>query len=312
MAFSAIFYFCFGMLFFLRILRLLKLTYIQQSFTIILVTLGSNIIYYTIDTPVWSHIYSFTIVSAFVYYVMKIKDNPEKNLIAKNLILISLLSGLIFIIRPVNIMIILLMPFLLWKDRSIVLKYFTEKPLRIIYLLSGMIWIIIMLTMYKISTGNYFLYSYKSEGFNFIHPHLWQFLFHYDDGIFPYTPLYFMPFLFLFAWYRKENRDLMIGCISILLMVIYINSSWWFWSFGLSFGSRTMLDFLPLFGIPLALSIKQATRDAYFYIIPIYLLCCGLTMILYNQKSAHGFMNQLSAHITDYWPAIFDALKIKL
>ena len=311
MALAGIFYYLIGMLFFLGILKLLKLNNLQQVVCLLLVTFGSNIIYYTIDTPVWSHIYSYTLITAFVYYVLRLKVNPAIYLNAKNLVIISLLIGIILITRPVDAVVVLLIPVLLWADRQMLVKYFADSPLRILFLFPGIIWIIILLTIYKISTGNYFLYSYKNEGFNFAHPHLWQFLFHYDNGILPYTPLFFMPFLFMYAWYKKQDKSLIIGATLVLALVIYINSSWWFWAFGLSFGSRTMLDFLALWGIPIALSVKNGSQKSKFILIPAYILCCSLTMILYNQKSAHGYMCQLSAHITDYWEALSSALNVK-
>jgi len=69
-----------------------------------------------------------------------------------------------------------------------------------------------------------------------------------------------------------------------------------------------MLDFLPLFGILTGISLKQAKIRKYYFMIPVYCLCCGLTMLLYNQKN-HGYMNDIP--ITDYRAAIINGLGIK-
>ena len=304
-ALSGITYYLLGMLFFLGILTLLRLTDLHKCLTIVIITFGTNLIYYAIDTPAWSHIYSFTIMSAFIYFALKIKELPK----TKYLICLSLLAGLIFITRPVDIVIILVLPFLYWNQRKEIWQQFIKKPVWILYCLPGIMFPIILFVIYKISTGSFIIYSYKNEGFNFIHPHLWQFLFHFDNGILPYTPLFFMPLLFLFVWYKKEHKALLLGITTTLIVIVYINSSWWFWAFGLSFGSRTMLDFLPVYGIPIALSVKQSSGKAKYFLIPVYLFCCALTMLLYTQKSSHGYMKLY--HVTDYWPAVINGLGIK-
>ncbi len=167
----------------------------------------------------------------------------------------------------------------------------------------------ILFGLYKTAVGHYFVYSYDQEGFDFLHPHFWQFLMHYDNGLFSYMPLLAMPFLFIFAWYRKDNKTIVLGVAITLLITIYVQSSWWCWYYGYSFGARTMLDFLPLFGIPLAISIKNANLKKHFYLLPVYVLCCVCTLILYQQKSANHMMS--SYPIKDYWPALGSPFGLK-
>jgi len=305
MGFSGIFYYFLGMLFFLKILELLKLNTLQKTLTVLLVTFGSNIIYYTVDAPVYSHIYSFTLIIVFLYYSFCLKNKFS----VKHLAYLSFLAGWIFVARPVNISIVLFLPFLFWGNIKLMWGNFKKQPLNFVFMSPVLIMPLILSVLYKISTGHYFIYSYGKEGFDFLHPHFREFIFSYDNGLFPYMPLLLFPVLFLFMWYKRENKKIITGLCITLAVTIYIHSSWWSWSYGFSFGARTMLDFLSLFGIMIGLSLKQVNLKRYIFLIPVYFACCGLTIILYHQQSHGGYMHQYP--ISDYWEAIYNAIRIK-
>jgi len=179
---------------------------------------------------------------------------------------------------------------------------------RLLLLLPVLLMPACLAVLYKKATGHFIIYSYGKEGFDFLHPHFMQFLFHVDNGIFPYTPLMLMPVVLLWAWYKTTNKHQIAGLLATLLVTIYIHSSWWAWSYGFSFGARSMLDFMPLCGIMVGLSLQQVNLKRYSYIAPAYLLCCCLTMLLYHQKSHGGYMNKYP--ITDYWQAIHDGIGV--
>ena len=301
---AGICYFLLGMLLFLAILRKLQLNILQQSLTILLIAFGSNILYFTADKPAYSHIYSFVLIGAFLYYALCLRQRFSM----RHLAYLSFLTGFIFITRPVNVSIVLILPFVLWESRTMLIDALRQKPSALLALLPGFIMPCILFCLYHISTGHFFIYSYDKEGFDFLHPHFWQFLFSYDNGVFPYTPLLFLPFVFVFVWYLQTDKLLIWGAFITLLVTAYIHSSWWCWSYGLSFGARTMLDFLPLFGIIIGLSLKNTNLKKHFYLLPVYFLCCTLTMILYDRKN-HGYMSVYP--ITDYWPAVYSGLGVK-
>jgi hypothetical protein len=304
MPFCCDFYFLLGMLFFLMILDKLKCTTLQKCLTIIFLIFGSNIVFYIVDAPLYSHVYSFALISAFLYYAFCLKENYKVLYIA----LICFLAGWIMIARPVNICIVFMLPFILGSRLPVIWRETLLKPIRLSALLCGLIMPVILLMLYKVSTGHYFIYSYGPEVFNFKHPHLLHYLFSYDNGVLPYTPLFFTPLLLLFAWYRPEYKNMIAGTLLTLAAMVYVNSSWWCWWYGTSFGARSILDFLPLFGILIALSLQVKPRR-YLYILPVYLLCCGLTMLLYHENSACHYMGLYP--VTDYWKAVNDGLGIK-
>ena len=113
---AAFFYYFMGMLFFLKLLGKLRLNNVQKTLTILLLTFGSNIIYYTIDAPLYYHIYSFALIAVFLYFAFSIKEMPT----VKNISLISFITGLMFITRPVNLSILLMLPFILGSELKVI------------------------------------------------------------------------------------------------------------------------------------------------------------------------------------------------
>lgn len=300
-ALSGVCYYLLGMLLFLKILQLTGLSIAQQSLTILLITFGTNIMYYAVDKPSYSHIYSFTQIAAFIYCGLLLRQRYT----ATRLVLLSFLTGLIFITRPVNVSILLLLPFLFYDAPGFRLRTLYQKPARLLCLLPVIVMPVMLFALYKVATGRYFIYSYGSETFDFLHPHFFQFLFSYDNGVLPYTPLLLMPFLLAPLWLRQGRSVIVYGAALTLLVAIYIHSSWWCWWYGYAFGARTMLDFAPLFGLVVGISIKNAARRQSAILLVVYFGCCALTMLLYHQKN-HGYLNTFPT--TDYWKAVLHPL----
>jgi hypothetical protein len=301
---SGILFYMIGMLFFLKLLQHLRLTTLQQSLTILLITFGSNIMYYAIDKPTYSHIYSFTLIAAFLWYAFSLteKYSPGK------VLLLTFIGGWIFITRPVNVSVFLILPFIFRQHFPQIKASIRLQPLRVLLLAPGLIMPMVLFVMYKIATGHFFIYSYGNEGFNFLHPELWRFMSDYNNGVFAYMPLLMMPVLLLPLWYKKSEKRLISGSLLTILAALYIHSSWYCWWYGFSFGARTMLDFVPVYGLLIALSLRDTPQKRYAVLLPVYFLSAGITIILYHQKN-HGFLN--SFPIDDYRDAIFNAIGIK-
>jgi len=296
-AISGICYYFIGMLLFLQVLKKARLNTGQQTLTVLFVTFGSAIMYFAVDKPSYSHIYSFTQIAAFIYCALLLRERFTNARLAA----LTFLTGLIFITRPVNVSIALLVPFVFYDKPGGLLRNILYSRRSLLCLLPVLLMPVILLGLYKAATGHFFIYSYNNESFDFLHPHYWQFLFSYDNGVMPYTPLLLMPFALLFVWYKREHSGIVLGAAVTLVVTMYIHSSWWCWWYGFSFGARTMLDFTPICGLILGLSLKDAGKKRIMLLVPVYIGCCALTMILYHQKN-HGFMNDFP--IRDYWEAV--------
>lgn len=159
---------------------------------------------------------------------------------------------------------------------------------------------LLLLVLYYFSTGTFVLYSYKDESFDFLHPHFLPFLFGQDSGILLYTPALFISMV-LALLCKPGSRLLLFTILIVLLVSIYVHSSWWCWWYGHTFGSRTMLDFMVLFAILVAYSLTRFSGGKKVATIVVYSLSACITMIVYHQAH-HGYLGGFPK--TDYFLAL--------
>jgi hypothetical protein len=217
------------------------------------VFLASSLPNYIVNDASFSHAYSFALVSIWTYLIISFK--PEK---ALKLLWIGLVLGLIVLIRPVNILLILFLPFLLVisgkKLSDIKIFFLNRKVLLLSFLIFGLV-VSIQALVWYLQTGQWIVRSYGNESFNFADPHIIDFLFSYRKGFFVYAPIFFV-FLILGIgiWAIKKSWLKIALFILPVLVLVYVLSSWWVWYYGESFGSRVMIDFYPmilLFAVPI-------------------------------------------------------------
>lgn len=71
------------------------------------------------------------------------------------------------------------------------------------------------------------------------------------------------------------------GMPIFILLIIYVQASWWCWWYGGSFGMRTMIEFYPLLGIALASMIERSIKK-----IPVAI---GFSLVLLSLLSFNLF-----------------------
>lgn len=275
---GAIFYLCIGLFFLDKILEGYDVSTLNRIFTFLAIVFGTHAFYYTIGEPGMSHVYSFALIAAFLYYSRQYFTTLSLKLIP----LIALIYGLIALVRPANMMVILLLPFAAGELFNLTdgASRLFKKPL---VLAMGVIFFIALVALqplyYKLAIGEYFTDTYGGEAFHLLQPHFWAMLFSYKKGVFLYTPLLLISlFGFYFLWKRNAYQALTLGLF--LATLNYILSSWWSWWYGGSFSSRVYVEYIPLFGILLALALqdlKKALPKAGFIIL--ILGCLALNQI---------------------------------
>jgi hypothetical protein len=252
-------------------------------FTILFIYFGTNLFYYTLYESYMSHVYSFFAVSGFLLFAHKAIHQPAK----KYYLLAALFFGIIVFIRPINGLVVLLLPFL--AGNKLVFKNFFQSFIKnkSVFLLSNTVvfaFVFLQLLLYKLQAGSFIVYSYSNEGFNFLAPEIMNVLFSYRKGFFVYTPL---AFIALFGFYKLfyKNKFQFYWLLFFMLLTTYIISSWWMWFYGGTFGMRPFIDFYPLFAFLLAALIcniaSGATRAVVFVAICFTVL---LNLVQTHQK----------------------------
>ncbi len=286
---GALFYLLLGLMGLRKLLR----TYQAGENTIALVlfvfVFGTNLFYYVLTEFAMSHVYSFAAVSWFAYSIQQYFAGHE----SKYLLYSALLLGIITLIRPVNIVIVLAVPFLSGSSLQLISgirSLFAKKWFLVTALLCFVGLVSIQFIIYKISTGSFFVYSYKQEGFNFLNPQIWNFLFSYRKGMFVYTPLLFASltgFIFLF----RNSRFQAITLLGFLFILVYILSSWHMWFYGGSFSQRVMIEFYAFFAVLLTTALhnigNKKVKKVFVSLLLMLVIVCQVQTYQYRRAHIH-------------------------
>ncbi|MCF6242623.1 MAG: hypothetical protein L3J74_14915 [Bacteroidales bacterium] len=255
--FSSLFYLIIGLFF----LRKVLLNYFSETATtigLLLTFFATNLMYYSTFEATMAHSYNFSMFAAFIYLTIKWYKKPS----IKYSVLLGLLSGLIVLTRPTNIIILLF--FIFWdiynvdslKQRfSFVIKNINK--ILLMALMAFIIWIP-QLLYWKMQTGHFVYFSYGNERFFFNDPQIINSLFSYRKGWLLYAPI--MIFALIGILFLKiKAKSFFLPVLFFTILNIYIVSSWWCWWYGGSYGLRAFIDSYAILIFPLVAIID------YFY-----------------------------------------------
>ncbi len=276
---SMLFYLFIGLLFLRKILLLFFNEYIT-SFTLISIVLGTNLLYYA-TAHLTSHIYSFSLISVFIYTTIIWYRNPNK----KNSAFIGFLLGLITLIRPTNLLLLIIFVLwgvITWKDLKERIVFFFSK----IDLVLIMVFIFILVWIpqflyWKTVAGSFLFWSYGNDAsFFFNNPQIINVLFSYRKGWLLYTPIMIFAIAgipFLWRYLRKSTIPIAI----FVPLFIYVMSCWWSWWYGSSFSQRPMIDIYAILAIPYAAFIKFVNHrkkylKSFIYFVFLFLIFLNL------------------------------------
>ncbi len=222
------------------------------ALTMVLILAATNLFYYTFREGEMAHSYLFFLFSVFFYNV--IRWHATKHF--KYLCYTSVIAGFVALIRPTEIL-ILLIPLLygISSKATLAERFGDLMALRWKWLILAALFILPLIPQFlfwKALTGQYLFFSYGSnERFFFADPKIYSVLFGWHKGWFIYTPLALLMVAGLvMMWFRW--RALALPLSLYLLLNIYIVSSWWDWGFGGAYGMRALVQTFAFMAIPLA------------------------------------------------------------
>lgn len=266
--FGAFIYLFIGLIF-LR--RILKIYFSEQitALTIITIVLGTNLLNYATYDACMTHVFNFALINIFVWRTIKWYKNP--NLSA--LVLLGLLSGLITLVRPSNI--IILGFFFLYGVFN-----FATLQQRIKLVFRKFHWFLIMAFSFVLVwvpqflywwyvTGHFMVDSYPDEQFFWGNPHFIEGLFSYRKGWLLYTPVMAIALSGIVLLFRKL-KEFSWAVAVFMLLSMYVIVSWWCWWYGGSFGMRSYVDYYGILAIPLALLFSEISKKKGQFKIIVY------------------------------------------
>lgn len=278
----------------------------KDSITAIVLTciaFGTNFYTYTVFDPGMSHNFSFFLFACLIYLTDKWYRTQER----KTLCSIGVVLGLMTIVRPVNLIAILIP--LLWsvynketlteRWKTLIIRY---KDLLLSFVCFLAI-VFIQLSYWKLITGQWIFYSYKDEEFWFSNPKIIKGLFSFRKGWFVYTPIAFIGLTGLLCTPRKY----ILSVITFFTIMIYIAFSWENWYYGYGFGARALIETLPVVALPLAflttwvLNKMPVSAKATYLLI----LACAIALNMFQSyQYSYGFLHGTRMSRDYYW-AIF-------
>ncbi len=277
----------------------LKINYSKIKIWIVLTIFifGSNIWYYIIYDHSVSHVFNFFLACVFIWATQKWIESKNKKWIG----FIGAILALFIISRPTNALMILFLPFIFticnenildFYKQNFKLKYLIKySPIVLILIIPPLLW--------KWQSDLWFVYSYNNEGFNFLSPNWINFLFSYKKGWFLWSPLVFIIFTTSLFFLLKKSLKIGILFLTPFIIITYVLSSWWCWTYGSGMGQRTMIDFYPFIIVAFLSIIKyNSFKINIITLIAIPLIGLNLLQCYQIQKSIYKGGETSS---TEYW-----------
>lgn len=294
---AAIFYLVLGLIFLSLIIELYKINPIVNSITLIIIVFGTNLLSHSVLIPSMSHVYSWCFISSFIYFIKKL-DLTNKS---KYLYFSALVFGFIILIRPLNGLIIFIIPFIStsYSDFKNLINQNLKFNRIIISLLILTSVLSVQLIVWYLQTGSFFVWTYKQEGFYFNNPQVWNVLFSFRKGLFIYTPIIFIS-LFGLIFVFKKNKFHFFSLLFFILILIYFISSWWNWFYGPSFGQRPFVEFYAVFALLLAFLINGIVNKL---LKTITLTICFLLIyvnLIQTYQFQYGFISSWDMNFEKY------------
>lgn len=292
-------YFLFSLIFLRKLLEKLRFSSKIALFSTILVAFGTNIFFYTVYDQSVTHIFNFFMINGMLLALAMWYDDGK----SKWLLIALMLLALIGITRPTNILVIGLI-FIIFDPKSIIMDVFRSifSKKWWIYVVSVLPILAIPFLLWKAQTGNWIVYSYGEEGFDFTDPHFFEFIFSYTKGWMTYTPIV-IPILILggIALFKISKKKFFY-VLGFYVLCIYVFSSWWCWYYGAGMSQRVMIDHYVLLAFLLASGLKmiwenKIWRNTYLS----FLIILGLFNIAQAHQIKIGVIQNGSITQEGYW-----------
>lgn len=229
-----------------------------SALAVLLLFAATNLYHYTAMEPGMSHVYSFFLFAVLLHGTLRMRRTPG----GSTVVLLALTCSLIALVRPAN-GIVALLPLLHGTNglRSIGVRLASwlanGRMLALAVLAALMPWVPQMLYWHMVAGSPVvFTYGTMGQGFQWLHPHLADVLWHPWNGWFLYTP-FMLPVMATLLWMSFRRVEGARTVLLLWLLAWYIIASWWCWWLGGAFGHRGFVEYMALLALPAAWLVRQ-------------------------------------------------------
>lgn len=283
---GSLFYSLLGLwLFFLCLKRLFPQLEKQLPWFIVGVYLASTLFMYNTNTLGFTHHYSFCLFGLFTLLVLQIRDQGMS--IAK-LVGLGAVLGVITLVRPTNALVVLILPFLLQDAAhftTFLKELFAQRMKFFLASCVGFMAILFLLfSVWKWQSGSWLVWSYKGEGFNFLHPKWLENLVGFRVGLLVHSPFLLLSLLGALLYFRKQTFQLTFWWL-YFLSTSWVISAWWCWDYESTFGNRPFTEHLFFLVFPLLFLVEKKPKATLVFIAAF--ACLG---VVRYREYVTGFM----------------------
>ena len=223
-----------------------------SAISLLLIIFTTNLFYYIAVEPFMSHACSFFSVTLFFYLWHKAMTNDKRSFF----FWLGIAAALMISVRQQNAAFIVVIPLgYFWYDLSLRLSDLLKTiTLFIIGLVLGLM---PQMLAWKQIFGSWLVYSYGHQSFSYMyHPKILQVLFSSRHGLLSWHPIIIICLIGVLLSIKKYPRTGFLF-FTVFLLQLYINSSWWCWWLGNSFGHRGFVACTLLFTFGLAYLLRS-------------------------------------------------------
>lgn len=136
------------------------------------------------------------------------------------------------------------------------LKLILLRPSLLFFAWAALLPLGCLLVYWKKATGSW-TFNLHTEVFSFNWQRLGWFLFSSRNGWLFYSPVFLLLIPGLILWWFQDKAAAVLWALCLASCVV-LHGSWECWHYGGGYGQRTMTDYYPLLGVPLALVWRPA------------------------------------------------------
>lgn len=295
---GTLFYLFAGLVYLRRLLFHFKTADRVAAVVITVILAGTNLFYYSLWQPTMSHTFSFFAVNGFLWYMTKTMPGWQPG----DALRAGLFLGLAGLIRPTNLVIVLLIPFLA-TDRATLIQAartaWQRHTAPILFLAAATAVLLLQGLAWYAQTGRLLVWSYQGEGFDCGSPRFADVLFSFRKGLFIYTPVLLLTAAgFIYMAARRPTR--FIGAALFFAAATWIIASWWNWYYGDGFGMRPFIDYYGVFAIILAAGMGWPRHRASLAAWGMLLIPAIMVNMVQTWQYTHGVIQPNSMNEAKY------------
>jgi hypothetical protein len=252
------------------------------AWSLAVVGLGTNWLCYASQEAAMAHAPLFLWQAALLYCTARWFETFRLSFMLG----IGLFLGMAVLTRPTEIL-YALVP-LLWGISSG--AHLRQRPMLLWrywgqLLLAGLLFGVVVslqLLFWREATGQWYLYTYQHERFDFAHPHLLEGLFSFRKGWLLYTPLAGVALLGIVLALRRQLKAAWLPALVTVIVVVYVTFSWEQWWYGGGFSARPLVSLYPLLALALASLLVQCRARRTSYRVLRGVLMLGILLNLWQ------------------------------